>query len=109
MSGSTGMSCHCVPAALKIDEQMKVYTFSKDCRSVSGNTVHKLNEDLHHLKQAIVRCSEMLDCKSCSGQFSVMMRENARELRATLLRLPCTALIAAVSSTFILALHQSLQ
>lgn len=38
-----------------------------------SGTVRKLDEDLHHWKQAIVRCSDMLDCKSCNGQSSVMM------------------------------------
>lgn len=37
------------------------------------DTVRKVDGDFHYLKQAIVRCSNMLDCKSCTGQSSVMM------------------------------------
>ena len=69
-----GHTCSCIPTALKIDEQLKVYTSSKGGRSMTGSgTVRKLDEDLHHLKQAMVRCFNTLDCKSCSGQSSVMM------------------------------------
>ena len=60
--------------ALKIDEQLKIYTSGKGSRSITGSrTVRKLDEDLSHLKRVLVQCSTTLDCKACSSQSAVMM------------------------------------
>ncbi|KAL2042538.1 hypothetical protein N7G274_005032 [Stereocaulon virgatum] len=60
--------------AIKIDEQLKIYTSGKGSRSITGSsTVRKLDEDLSHLKRVLLQCSTTLDCKACSSQSSVMM------------------------------------
>ena len=68
-------SCQCVQTALKIDEQLKIYTAAKgSCRSITGpGNVPKLDEDLNHLKRVLAQCSAMLECRFCNGESSIMM------------------------------------
>ena len=73
--GKSRDSCQCVQTALKIDEQLKIYTAGKGShRSITGSgTVRKLDEDLNHLKRVLAQCSAMLECRLCNGESSIMM------------------------------------
>ena len=96
-------SCQCVQTALKIDEQLKIYTAAKGgCRSITGSgTVPKIDEDLNHLKRVLAQCSAMLECRLCNGESSIMMLilSISEKLLASFEQL-CNSFLAPKSSDF---------